>query len=34
MAQQRYDVPDPASPGHFVERHWLPVNTAVLDAEG
>ncbi|WP_426062216.1 PAS domain-containing protein, partial [Hymenobacter sp. B1770] len=34
MAQQRYDVPDPARPGEFVERHWLPRNTPVLDAQG
>ena len=34
MARQHYDVPDPARPGHFVERHWLPRNTPVLDAQG
>jgi PAS domain-containing protein len=27
MAQQHYDVPDPESPGQFVERHWQPLNT-------
>ncbi|MDO7884583.1 PAS domain-containing protein [Hymenobacter cheonanensis] len=31
---QRYDVPDPAAPGQFVERHWLPHNSAVLDEQG
>ncbi|GGF08401.1 PAS domain-containing sensor histidine kinase [Hymenobacter cavernae] len=34
MAQQRYDVPDPARPGHFVERYWQPLNAPVLDAQG
>lgn len=34
MARQRYDAPDPTRPGHFVERHWLPRNTPVLDAQG
>ncbi|TDN36201.1 PAS domain S-box protein [Hymenobacter sp. UV11] len=34
MARQRYDAPDPDRPGHFVERHWLPRNTPVLDAQG
>lgn len=34
MAQQHYDVPDPAHPGQFVERHWQPLNTPVLDAHG
>ncbi|MBC6991986.1 PAS domain-containing protein [Hymenobacter sp. BT491] len=34
MARQHYDVPDPAQPGRFVERHWLPRNTPVLDAQG
>jgi PAS domain S-box-containing protein len=33
MAQQHYDVPDPANPGRFVERHWLPRNIPVLDAQ-
>ncbi|MGY2134490.1 PAS domain-containing protein [Hymenobacter sp. HD11105] len=32
MAPQHYDVPDPAQPGRFVERHWLPRHTPVLDA--
>jgi signal transduction histidine kinase len=34
MAPQHYDVPDPAQPGQFVERHWLPRHTPVLDAAG
>ena len=34
MAPQHYDVPDPARPGHFVERHWQPRHTPVLDAAG
>jgi signal transduction histidine kinase len=34
MAPQHYDVPDPAQPGRFVERHWLPRHTPVLDAAG
>lgn len=34
MAPQHYDVPDPAHPGGFVERHWLPTNRPVLDADG
>jgi signal transduction histidine kinase len=34
MAMQQYDVLDPERPGHFVERHWLPRNTPVFDAQG
>ncbi|WP_044002170.1 PAS domain-containing protein [Hymenobacter swuensis] len=34
MARQRYDVPDPARPGQFVARYWLPRNTPVLDGQG
>ncbi|MGY2134948.1 PAS domain-containing protein [Hymenobacter sp. HD11105] len=34
MAPQPFDVPDPAHPGQFVERHWLPRNTPVLDEGG
>jgi signal transduction histidine kinase len=34
MAPQHYDVLDPQRPGHFVERHWLPRNTPVFDAQG
>jgi len=34
MAPQHYDVPDRTQPGRFVERHWLPRHTPVLDAAG
>jgi signal transduction histidine kinase len=34
MAPQHYDVLDPQRPGHFVERHWLPRNTPVFNAQG
>ncbi|GGG52010.1 hypothetical protein GCM10011378_30350 [Hymenobacter glacieicola] len=34
MERQRYDVPDPDRPGHFIERYWLPRNIPILDAEG
>jgi len=34
MAPQHYDVPDPAQPGAFVERYWLPTNRPVLDEGG
>jgi PAS domain-containing protein len=34
MVPQHYDIPDPAQPGRFVERHWLPRHTPVLDAAG
>jgi len=34
MAPQHYDVLNPDQPGHFVERHWLPRNTPVFDAQG
>jgi PAS domain S-box-containing protein len=34
MAPQHYDVPDPTQPGRFVERHWLPRHTPVLDTTG
>jgi hypothetical protein len=34
LALQRYDLPDPAAPGQFVERYWLPSNRAVLDEAG
>ena len=34
MAPQHYDVPDRTRPGHFVERHWQPRHTPVLDAAG
>jgi len=32
MAIQRYDIRDSA--GRFVERHWQPVNTPLLDESG
>jgi signal transduction histidine kinase/PAS domain-containing protein len=34
MAPQHYDVPDRTRPGGFVERHWQPRHTPVLDAQG
>jgi PAS domain S-box-containing protein len=34
MAPQHYDVPDHTRPGQFVERHWQPRHTPVLDAQG
>ncbi|GAA4389070.1 PAS domain-containing sensor histidine kinase [Hymenobacter koreensis] len=34
MAPQHYDVPDRTRPGQFVERHWKPRHTPVLDAAG
>jgi signal transduction histidine kinase len=34
MAPQHYDVPDRTQPGRFVERHWQPRHTPVLDADG
>jgi signal transduction histidine kinase len=34
MAPQHYDVPDRIRPGRFVERHWQPRHTPVLDARG
>jgi signal transduction histidine kinase len=34
IAQQHYDVPDPARPGQFVERYWQAFNAPVLDAQG
>ena len=34
MAPQHYDVPDRTHPGRFVERHWLPRHSPVLDAQG
>lgn len=32
MAWQRYDIRD--SSGKFLERHWSPLNTPLLDANG
>src|SRR3712207_492104 len=34
MPVQHYDVPDPAQPGVFLERYWLPSHTPVLDEQG
>ncbi|TGD76804.1 PAS domain-containing sensor histidine kinase [Hymenobacter wooponensis] len=34
MAPQHYDVPDPTRPGRFIERHWQPRHTPVLDQVG
>jgi signal transduction histidine kinase len=34
MALQHYDVLDSDRPGHFVERHWKPLNTPVFDDQG
>lgn len=30
----RFDIPDPARPGSFLERYWSPVNSPVLNDEG
>jgi len=32
MAAQRYDIRDPD--GSFVERHWQPINSAIVDEDG
>ncbi len=34
LPRQRYDVPDPAAPGQFIERYWLPRTNPVLDDQG
>ncbi|RZJ60421.1 MAG: protein phosphatase, partial [Hymenobacter sp.] len=34
LTLQPYDLPDPAQPGHFVERYWRTRNVPVLDAQG
>lgn len=34
MLLHRFDIPDPARPGAFLERYWSPVNSPVLDDEG
>jgi signal transduction histidine kinase len=34
MVPQHYDVPDQTRPGHFLERHWKPRHTPVLDPAG
>lgn len=30
----RYDIPDPAHAGHFLERYWTAIHTPVLDEKG
>ncbi len=34
MHIHRYDIPDPRSPGAFLERYWSPVNIPVLGDDG
>jgi PAS domain S-box-containing protein len=34
MAIQKYDIPDPKSPGKFEVRYWSPVNVPILDESG
>jgi PAS domain S-box-containing protein len=34
LPRQRYDLPDPARPGQFLERYWLLRNSPVLDEQG
>ena len=34
MLLHRFDIPDPAHPGAFLERYWSPVNSPVLNEEG
>ncbi|MPY63797.1 PP2C family protein-serine/threonine phosphatase, partial [Streptomyces spongiae] len=34
MALLRYDIEDPARPGHWQEHFWSPVNAPVRDPEG
>lgn len=34
MPVQRYDVPDTAQPGKFIQRYWDPSHTPVLDENG
>lgn len=34
MLLHRFDIPDPARPGVFLERYWSPVNNPVLDDQG
>ena len=31
MVIQRYDIPDPRSPGEFLRRHWVPFNAPFRD---
>lgn len=30
MLIQRYDIPDPSTPGKFILRHWVPINAPVV----
>jgi len=34
MEIQRYDVPDLANPGRFIQRYWDPCHTPVFDEQG
>lgn len=34
MPLQQYDVPSPTAPTGFVEKHWDPVNSPLLDPDG
>ncbi|WP_327695709.1 PP2C family protein-serine/threonine phosphatase [Streptomyces sp. NBC_00459] len=34
MALLRYDIEDPAQPGHWQEHYWSPVNAPVLGPDG
>lgn len=34
MALLRYDIEDPARPGHWQEHYWSPVNAPVLGSDG
>ncbi|MEU6676518.1 PAS domain-containing protein [Streptomyces sp. NPDC046925] len=34
MGIQRYDIPDPQSPGIFRVKAWSPVNSPLIDADG
>ncbi|MGI4761952.1 MAG: PAS domain-containing protein [Janthinobacterium lividum] len=34
LPRHRYDLPDPAAPGQFIERYWRPYTSAALDEQG
>jgi hypothetical protein len=34
MWVQRYDVPWDTAPGGFIEKHWSPTNSPILDGDG
>jgi serine phosphatase RsbU (regulator of sigma subunit) len=34
MALLRYDIEDPARPGHWQEHYWSPVNAPILGSDG